>query len=129
MFLFITLLIHLVSVSNETLCVCLLVCVLESTEGSESCGASEEEDERAGVVAAPALSHHPVPHPQQTWKGNVFSPSCHSLHPWSCNTQVPPLEGDVYLCIRSFHTITFLVFFSCISTFCIKYAIMRRGDF
>lgn len=58
------------------LSVCLFVCVcVESTEGSESRGPSEEEDERAGVVAAPALAHHPLPHPQQTRKGDLFVPS------------------------------------------------------
>lgn len=41
----------------------------ESAEGSESRGTSQEEDERAGVVAAPALPHNPLPHPQQTRKG------------------------------------------------------------
>lgn len=41
----------------------------EGTQGSESCGAAEEEDEWAGVVAAPALPHDSLPHPQQTWKG------------------------------------------------------------
>lgn len=70
---------------------------LESPEGSESRGSSEEEDEWAGVVAAPALPHHPLPHPQQTRKGDLFVPSCHSLHPCSCNAPVLPLEGDMYL--------------------------------
>lgn len=62
---------HLMSVSglNEILNAC--TCVLESTEGSESRGAPEKENERTGVVAAPAFSHHPLPHPQQTWKGTV----------------------------------------------------------
>lgn len=48
--------------------VCVCVCS-ESAKGSEPRGTSAEEDERAGVVAAAALSHHPLPHPQQAWKG------------------------------------------------------------
>lgn len=76
--------------------VCLFVYVCsESTEGSESRGASEEEDERAGVMAAPAVPHHPLPHPQQTWKGALPVPSCHFLHLCSCNTQRSPLDGDM----------------------------------
>lgn len=46
----------------------------ESAEGSESRGTSQEEDERAGVVAAPALPHNPLPHPQQTRKGALAHP-------------------------------------------------------
>lgn len=48
--------------------VCVCVCS-ESAKGSEPRGTSEEEDERAGVVAAASLSHHPLPHPQQARKG------------------------------------------------------------
>lgn len=78
---------------------CLFVC-LESTEGAESRGPSEEEDEWAGVLAAPALSHYPFPRPQQTRKGKVFIPCCHTLHPWSCNTWVSPLERDMTLSLK-----------------------------
>lgn len=49
----------------------------ESTKGSESRGASEEEDEWAGVLAAPALTYHPLPYPQQARKGAL--PYCHPV--------------------------------------------------
>ena len=72
------------------LCMC-----VESAKGSESRGASEEEDERAGVVAAAALPHHPLPHPQQTWKGDLIVPPSHFLRLCSCNALVSPLDGDM----------------------------------
>lgn len=62
----------------------------ESAEGSEPRGASEEEDERAGVVAAVALPHHPLLHPQQARKGALPVPV--SL---ACNAQAAPLDGDM----------------------------------
>lgn len=56
------------------------VCVCsESAKGSEPCGTSEEEDERAGVVAAASLSHNPLLHPQQARKGVERSSVCHWL--------------------------------------------------
>lgn len=63
---------------NVRVCVC--VCS-ESAEGSEPRGAPEEEDERAGVVAAAALPHHPLLHPQQARKGALpvpVSPACNA---------------------------------------------------
>lgn len=54
---------------------CLSVCA-ESTKGSEPRGASQEEDEWAGVLVAPALTHHPFSHPQQTRKGTDVLLQC-----------------------------------------------------
>ena len=76
---FISLFTHLIPVTalNKNPHVCYLCS--ESTKGSEPCGASEKEDERAGVVAASAFPDHSFPHPQQTWKGALLFLSTHPL--------------------------------------------------
>lgn len=71
---------HLAERNSSNVRVCVCVCS-ESTEGSEPRGASEEEDERAGVLAAAALPHHPLLHPQQARKGALpvpVSPACNA---------------------------------------------------
>lgn len=65
----------------------------ESTKGSESRGASEEEDEWAGVLAAPALPYHPLPYPQQARKGALPPPTLFIYA--SRITELSPLDGDV----------------------------------
>ena len=56
---------------NVCVCVCVCVCV-RTDEGTEpSSGSAEEENEWAGVLSALALTHNPLPHPQQKWQGTA----------------------------------------------------------